>query len=143
MLTDQTLMDIACLQRRIYASLTEISELTDQLSQALSRQDQVSVRLFLSMRREELDHLLAHRAALNLQCAQLPGDDSAALQQLLSGNDGSVPDSPGKAALLRQVKMNRSLLERICQADQAVSLRLGGRRSFYSKNAENAKQRRT
>ena len=139
MLTDQTLMDMACLQRRIYTSLTEISELTSELSQALSRRDQVSVRLFLSMRREELDHLLEHKATLNRQCAQLPGDDAAALQQLLSGNGEAVPDSPGKAALLRQVEMNRSLLERICQADQAVSLRLGGRRSFYSKNTRKTK----
>lgn len=139
MLTDQILMDIACLQRKVYTSLTEISELTNELSQALSRRDQVSVRLFLSMRREELEHLLEHKAALNRRCAQLSETDASTLQQLLSGSGTSIPDSPGKAALLRQMEMNHSLLERICSADRAVSLRLGGRKSFYCKGARRAK----
>ena len=139
MLTEQTLMDTACLQRKIYTSLTEIAELTDELSQALNRQDQVSVRLFLSMRRDEINHLMEHKAALNRQYAQLPKEDSAFLQQLISGSSTSVPNSPGGAALLRQAEMNRSLLERVRRADQAVSLRLGGRRSFYSQNDKKVK----
>ena len=122
MLTEQTLMAVAYLQRKIYTSLTEIAELTNELSDALNRRDQVSVRLFLSMRREEINLLLEHKAVLDRQYQQLPKEDSAALQQLISGNDASVPDSPGRAALLRQLEVNHALLERICRTDESISL---------------------
>ena len=70
MLTEQTLSFAHAIERQMYTSLTEIAELTDQLSDAVSRQDQVSVRLFLSMRQEEIDRMLGPRAALRRHCAE-------------------------------------------------------------------------
>ena len=52
MLDDRHFSAASAVQRKMYVLLTEVSELTDQLSQAVDRQDQVSVRMFLSMRQE-------------------------------------------------------------------------------------------
>lgn len=133
MLRDQTLAEALAIQRKMYASLTEVAELTDELSQAVDRRDQVSVRMFLAMRQEEIDRLLGHRAALRRQCAQLPPGDRTLLLQMLQGKESSGLISPDVQALERQAKNTRSLLERVCRADQAVSRRFGGPKSFYSK----------
>lgn len=133
MLSDETLMAAAVLQRGMYTALTEVSELTDELSQAVSRQDQVSVRLFLSMRQEEIGHLLERRAELRRQCDQLPAQDRVQLRRLLAGATDCIPPSPAGQALAQQVRNTRALLERVCQADQVVNRRFGGPKSFYAK----------
>ena len=133
MLSDQILAEALAIQRKMYSSLTEVSELTDELSQAVDRRDQVSVRMFLSMRQEEVDRLLGHKAALRRQCAQLPPGDRALLLQILRGEGSSGLGSPNAQALEQQSKHTRALLERVCRADQAVSRRFGGSSSFYAK----------
>lgn len=132
MLTEQTLSFAHAIERQMYTSLTEIAELTDQLSDAVNRQDQVSVRLFLSMRQEEIDRMLGHRAALRRHCAELSAQDGARLRRLLAGTVDDEPLPPEAQPLLKQVDSNRKLLERICQADRSVSRRFGGSASFYS-----------
>ena len=69
MLTEQSLSFACAVERKMYTCLTEIAELTDQLSDAVNRQDQVSVRMFLSMRQEEIDRMMGYRAALRRHCA--------------------------------------------------------------------------
>ena len=136
MLSNQTLATATAIQRKMYTSLTEVADLTDQLSQAVDRRDQVSVRMFLSMRQEEIDQLTNCKAILHRQCAELPPEDGALLHQLLTGKVSQPPTSPDGQALLQQVERNRTLLERVCRADQAVSRRLGGPTSYYAKNGK-------
>ena len=133
MLSNQILAEALAIQRKVYGSLTEVAELTDDLSQAVDRRDQVSVRMFLSMRQEEIDRLLGHKAVLRRQCSQLSPRDRTLMLQILEGKESSGLDSPDAQSLERQSKSNRALLERICRADQAVSRRFGGPNSFYAK----------
>lgn len=133
MLNDQDFQSAVAIARKMYASLSETAELTDELSQAVSRQDQVSVRMFLAMRQEEIQRLTGYQAMLHRQCSQMPGEDGTLLSQMLSGQfSGTAPSQAGEE-LLRQVQRNRSILERVQRADQAVSRRLGGKNSFYTK----------
>lgn len=136
MLSDQTLATATAIQRKMYTSLTEVADLTDQLSQAVDRRDQVSVRMFLSMRQEEIDQLTNYKAMLHRQCAELPPEDGTLLDQILTGKTSQSPTSPAGQALLQQVEKNQTLLERVCRADQAVSRRLGGPTSYYAKNGK-------
>lgn len=136
MLSDQTLSTATAIQRKMYTSLTEVADLTDQLSQSVDRRDQVSVQMFLSMRQEEINQLTSCKAILQRQCAELPPEDGALLRQMLTGQVSQPPTSPAGQALLQQVERNRALLERIFRADQAVSRRLGGPTSYYSKNGK-------
>ena len=115
-------------QREIYRRLVEVEDATGQLMEAVDRRDQVSVRLFLSMRQEQLDRARVQRALLARQCAALPAGDSRRLRQLLSG---AAAESEAEAPLAAQVEKNRILLERIVRADRTLNRRLAGKRSFY------------
>ncbi|MEI3361551.1 MAG: hypothetical protein V8R75_02680 [Oscillospiraceae bacterium] len=57
------LMDLLMLEKKIYNSLNEVQDLTRQLAEALDRQDQVSVRMLLTMRQEPIDVIQTPRAA--------------------------------------------------------------------------------
>lgn len=133
MIRDQDYAASTAIQRKMYTSLNEVAELTDELSQAVSRQDQVSVRMFLSMRLEEIQRLTSYQAMLNRQCAQLPPEDAKLLTQLNSGRFSGDAPTPAAQALLQQAQRNRTVLKQVRRADQAVSSRLGGSHSFYSK----------
>ena len=63
-MNEQTITEAHGACRRIYTALTELLELTNELSEAIQRQDQVSVQLFLSMRQEPLEQLRVYDARL-------------------------------------------------------------------------------
>lgn len=130
MLSTQVISAAIATQRSMYTSLSEVNELTTELSEAVKRQDQVSVRMFLSMRQEQINRLQAMKALLEKQCLQLPAQDEELLRRILSGK--GTPSSPQEEELARLVEKNRGLLNRVIQADRQVSLRLGGTHSFYS-----------
>lgn len=118
-------------ERKCYAALTEVMELTQDLSDAVQRQDQVTVQMFLSMRQEPINQLKEYRRLQRKRCASLPEEESAALWKVLTGKGA---DGTGQLQDLEKVVgQNQSLLERIQQADRQVSVRLGGKKSFYSK----------
>ena len=118
-------------ERKCYAALTEVMELTQDLSDAVQRQDQVTVQMFLSMRQEPINQLKEYRSLQRKRCASLPEEESAALWKVLTGKGA---DGTGQLQDLEKVVgQNQSLLERIQQADRQVSVRLGGKKSFYSK----------
>ena len=133
MLSDEILCAAMGVQKAMYSCLTELDELTAELSKAVARQDSVSVQLYLSMRQQEIDKLLAHRAALRRQCIQLPTAQGALLRHLLAGDSvDPEPLSERARQLQQQGKMTRTLLERVCRADEAVNRRFSGPRSFYA-----------
>lgn len=136
MLCDQDFTTATAIQRQMYTALNEVAELTDQLSQAVDRQDQVAVRMFLSMRLEEIQRLTGYQALLDRQCDQLAPEDRGVLTQMNSGRFGGEAPSPSAQALLQQAQRNRTVLERVRRVDEAVSRRLGGNSSFYLKNSK-------
>lgn len=130
MLDAQTLSTVTALERQAYQILTEIEDLTQELSDSFNRRDQVSVRLFLNMRQEQILRLQECKAMLDQQCSHLPEKDGALLRRILSGE---VVDCPNGEALLTQVKRNRTILTRTIRADKRLSVRIGGKDSFYAK----------
>ena len=57
MLTEQQLTSVLATERRIYAALSEVLELTGELSASIQRGDSVSVQLFLQLRQEPINQL--------------------------------------------------------------------------------------
>lgn len=112
----------------MYRALSEVQDITRELLDAVDRQDQVSVRLFLSMRQEQINQLRDQKELLKKQCGGLPKEEGDLLRQILSGKK---PAGVEGEALSLQVERNRALLERTLQADKALSRRLAGRESFY------------
>lgn len=131
MLSDETLSRVTAIQRKIYTALTEIGELTDELSSAVNRQDQVSVQMFLSLRQQEIDRAMQYKAEQQKLYAQLPAAESALLRNILDGKSGCGTGTAACTALEQQVQRNYTLLERVRRADRAISCRVGGSNSFY------------
>ena len=128
MLSKQELDAALAAERAMYRALSEVQDITRELLDAVDRQDQVSVRLFLSMRQEQINQLRDQKELLKKQCGGLPKEVGDLLRQILSGKK---PAGVEGEALSLQVERNRALLERTLQADKALSRRLAGRESFY------------
>lgn len=128
-MNEQSVMTALALERKRYSALTEVMELTEELSQALQRQDQVSVQMFLRMRQEPVNQLREYQALERKQQAELSEEDAQELKGLLSG-DG-VGQTSQAQSLARLAGQNRNLLERVLRADRQISVRLGGKKSFY------------
>lgn len=122
-------------ERKRYTTLTEVMELTKELGDAFQRQDQVSVRLFLSMRQEPINQLREYRAIQRKRCAALPDEEGEVLWKVLTGQ-GSGDGSEQLQALEKLVGQNRNLLDRVQEADRQVSMKLGGKKSYYARRKE-------
>ena len=125
MLTEQQLTSVLATERRIYAALSEVLELTGELSASIQRGDSVSVQLFLQLRQEPINQLREYQTNLAQQCRILPAE----LEGLLSGQAPAA--SPAAHPLQEQLQRNRALWTRVVQADRAASGRLCGKDSFY------------
>ena len=123
MLTEQQLTSVLATERRIYAALSEVLELTGELSASIQRGDSVSVQLFLQLRQEPINQLREYQTNLAQQCRILPAEG------LLSGQAPAA--SPAAHPLQEQLQRNRALWTRVVQADRAASGRLCGKDSFY------------
>ena len=128
MLTEQQLTSVLATERRIYAALSEVLELTGELSASIQRGDSVSVQLFLQLRR-----------AIN-QLAGIPDQPGAAVPHPSGGRPEGAGGalvragpaaSPAAHPLQEQLQRNRALWTRVVQADRAASDRLCGKDSFY------------
>ena len=107
MLTEQQLTSVLATERRIYAALSEVLELTGELSASIQRGDSVSVQLFLQLRQEPINQLREYQTNLAQQCRILPAEDQKELEGLLSGQAPAA--SPAAQPLQEQLQRNRAL----------------------------------
>jgi len=111
--------------------LMEIADLTDQLSQAVERRDEVSVDMLLNMREDPIRQVQELEKRIQEHLRTLPPEEAARLSELLKGEPAQGPEEEKLSA---QVLQDRRLLERIQKADNQTSVRLGGKRSFYQRS---------
>ena len=129
MLDERALSTALAVLRKAYMVLSEVRDLTEELNQAVQRQDQVSVQMFLRLRQEQINQLQEYKALLTKQCRELPEADGAALRGILEAQECTV--SSGQT-LFHLAKQYRQLLERTIQADMVVNRRITGKKSFYA-----------
>lgn len=132
-MVQRDLDELAQWKRDQLRKLMEVSELTEQLAQAVERRDQVSVRMVLSMRQEPIRQAAELDEYIRRYLLSLPQEDAARLNGLLEGGE---PETEAEKPLASLAAQARRLLERIRAMDKATSVRLGGSRSFYRKFRE-------
>ena len=98
MLTEQQLTSVLATERRIYAALSEVLELTGELSASIQRGDSVSVQLFLQLRQEPINQLREYQTNLAQQCRILPAEDRKELEGLLSGQAPVPLPTPSRSS---------------------------------------------
>lgn len=126
---EKALMDALVQMKRTGSLLNELWDLTQQLGQAVDRNDQVSTQMLVAMREEPLGKLQAADRALREQLEALP--DAPALAAMLNGGPPADPAQRPQVMLCEQVASNNRRLKQLVELDRVLSLRLGGEDSVY------------
>lgn len=126
---ERDLDEFLALEKAFYTKLIETEGLTRELSEAVERQDQMSVRMVMSMRRKPVMELQEIRGQRKLKRLELSEGDGKQFDRLA---EGGVPQCPGEESMVRQARMNRRLLERILEEDQEIHRKLCGNRPCYN-----------
>ena len=90
MLSKQELDAALAAERAMYRALSEVQDITRELLDAVDRQDQVSVRLFLSMRQEQINQLRDQKELLKKRSAA-----PDPVREKTGGSGGRGPVPPG------------------------------------------------
>ena len=113
--------------------LIEVGDVTRQIAEAVERGDSVAAQMLLGEREAPLLALRELEEGIRAYLPTLPEADAIRLNELLRGAE---PATEEETPLAEQVTQFRRQLESVTAMDKQVSLRLGGKRSFYKKFRE-------
>ena len=131
-MTEKAVMDALVQMKRTGNLLNEVEDLTQQLGQAIDRNDQVSASLIIAMREEPLAKLQAADQALREQLEALPDRDVARqLAGMLNGGPAEDPASQTQQMLVSQVAANNRRLKQVRELDRMLNQRLAREQSAY------------
>lgn len=123
-MTEKTVMDALVQMKRTGNLLNEVEDITQQMAQAIDRNDQVSVQMLLAMREEPLEKLQAADRAVREQLEAL-AEEAPELAALLNGAPPAQPGERTQQMLCDQVASNRRRLKQIMELDAVLGQRLG------------------
>ena len=127
-MTGAQLLDAQVQEKRRYALLSELFDLTKQLAEAVDRNDEVAIQMLLSMRESPLAQMRQVEDNLAQQRAFLPEEDGRRLEELLSGVPARQQE---ETALSEQVGANRRLLAQLVELDKRVNKKVTREKSIY------------
>lgn len=127
-MTGAQLLDAQVQEKRRYALLSELFDLTKQLAEAVDRNDEVTIQMLLSMREGPLAQMRQVEENLTRQRASLSEEDGRRLEELLSGAQAQRQE---ENALSGQVGTNRRLLGQLVELDKRVNKKVTREKSVY------------
>lgn len=129
---DKSVMDALVQMKRTYTLLNELMDLTQQLGQAIDRNDQVSIGMLIGMREDPLLKLQQADTAIREQLEEIPDRMvSAQLACMLNGGPPAEENSRTQQMLCEQVAVNQRSLKQIRELDERINRRLAGSKSVY------------
>lgn len=127
-MTGAQLLDVQVQEKRRYALLSELFDLTKQLAEAVDRSDEVTIQMLLSMREGPLAQMRQVEENLTRQRSSLSEEDGRRLEELLSGAPARRQE---ENALSEQVGANRRLLGQLVELDKRVNKKVTREKSVY------------
>lgn len=103
--------------KKRYSLLIQIDDLTQQMSDALNRDDEVSFQMLLSMRQEPILYLKESDKILFDLKSELPQNIVKRWQEL---ENNAEPIGQEETLFKQQINQNRRLLERIVPFDNRI-----------------------
>ncbi len=116
--------------KKMNIALLEAIELTAELDSAIKTNDDVTVRMYLSERREEINKMLEYERILKKQCTELGEQDSKIFQDVIFAVQCKEPIA---AELFEAAKKNKNLLLRLQKADKTLNMRMCKNKSIFKK----------
>ena len=127
-MTGAQLLDAQVQEKRRYALLSELFDLTKQLAEAVDRNDEVTIQMLLSMREGPLAQMRQVEENLTRQRSSLSEEDGRRLAELLSSAPAQRQEENG---LSGQVGTNRRLLGQLVELDKRVNKKVTREKSVY------------
>ena len=127
-MTGAQLLDAQVQEKRRYALLSELFDLTKQLAEAVDRNDEVTIQMLLSMREGPLAQMRQVEENLTRQRSSLSEEDGRRLAELLSGAQAQRQE---ENALSGQVGTNRRLLGQLVELDKRVNKKVTREKTVY------------
>ena len=127
-MTGAQLLDAQVQEKRRYALLSELFDLTKQLAEAVDRNDEVTIQMLLSMREGPLARMRQVEENLTRLRSSLSEEDGRRLEELLSGAQAQRQE---ENALSGQVGTNRRLLGQLVELDKRVNKKVTREKSVY------------
>lgn len=132
MIAEKSVMDALVQMKRTGNLLNELQDLTQQLGQAIDRNDQVSIQMLVAMREEPLAKLQDADRALREQLEAMPDPEGAAqLASMLNGGLPAEENDKTQQMLCSQVGANRRRLKQVMDLDQVLNQRVARGKSAY------------
>lgn len=122
------MMDALVQVKRMSSLLNEVQDLSQQLAEAIDRDDRVSVEMLTGMRREPIDKLLSAEDVLADLASSLPPEEGARLLALLGGAPARAAEEKPLAEL---VGSNRRRLTQVLDLDKRLNQKLTREHSVY------------
>ena len=127
-MTQEKIADAHVQTRRIYNLLGEIYDLSQQLADALDRDDQITVQMLLGMREEPIRKLAETKEILMRQVTEAGAEDAEHLRALLNGKAAAVENEKG---LAEQVAVNMRMLKQVQELDEHLNRKITRGKSVY------------
>lgn len=125
----ETLMDALVLTKRMGNLLNEIMDLSQQMAEAVDRNDEVTVGMLISMRSEPMEKLKTADQTLHKLIDSLAGtEDGERLTSLLNGRE--VAEGM-EEALAKQAASNTRLLEKIAALERILNQKITRDKSIF------------
>lgn len=124
-------MDILVLAKRIGSLLVETDDLTNQLAEAIDRQDEVSIKLITAMRYEPIQRLAVADQAIREHLSDLgDGEDGVRIRAILNG-DASAAQNETEQLLATQAASNLRQHKKLMEKDKVVNQKITREKSIY------------
>lgn len=125
------LAEVMKLSRKKFTKLVEISRLTKELGDALSKDDRESTQLILKMRQEELEETRSIQRDIQAFLDAMDVQERVYVKGLLDGNQKPEALEFEEVKISEFGRQCRSSLEETIQLDKRISQKLAGENSFY------------
>ncbi len=128
-MTRQDLNELLELERKLFSKLTETLGISQDLADAIDRQDSVSVNMLLSMRQRPILELQETSSYIDLKRLDL---SPSSAERFVALTSGSPANSPEEQPVADQISSNRRLLVRLVELDRRINTKLCGDASYYN-----------
>ncbi len=128
-MTDKEIVDFHVLERKRYNLLKEVLDLSKQLGDSIDRNDQVTMRMLLSMRQDPISKLEKVKEEIDAVLGSLSQIEQDQFQRMLAGVNQA--ETKAEQALQAQSLETVAVLNEVLALDKRINQRVAGENSVY------------
>lgn len=127
---------ILILFQRRYNAIREVSRLTEELADALSRNDEVSVTMLLGMRAEEMAGFDDCTGEIWQMCRHKSQETMQKIRQLVTSDPSeNAGESPEEKKIYEIRRKTQAVIDQVRIVDERLNRKVTGEKSYYKATA--------